>query len=559
VGKLLGFDFGVEYKPGAQNTVADALSRRDTPEGVLLAVSAPCFDYIGRLRHEHTSDPALVALREELAVGSRGAPWALVDGLLTYDGRLFIPAHSPLLHEIMAAVHGDGHEGVQRTLHRLRRDFHFPDMRKVVQEFVRACSTCQRNKSEHLLPAGLLLPLPVPSGVWSDIGLDFIEALPRVRGKSVILTVVDRFSKYAHFLPLAHPYTAESVAQAFFSDIVRLHGVPQSIVSDRDGVFTSTFWRELMRLTGTKLHMTSAFHPQSDGQSEAANRVIAMYLRCFTGDRPREWLRWLPWAEYTYNTAYQSSLRDTPFRVVYGRHPPSLRSYEAGDTRVAAVAKTLAEREVLLEDVRHRLQQAQEVQKRFYDAKHRAVAYNVGDWVLLRLRNRPVASMSLAPKGKLQPRFFGPYRVTEIINEAAVRLELPPQAKIHDVFHVGLLKKWVGEPPASVPALPELLHGATLPEPERVVRSRLARGVQEVLVRWKGQPASAATWEDWQDFSARYPTFQLEDELSVEGGRDVMWGLSYTRRRRARDVRRAAERAAARVAPAVEESQPISG
>jgi hypothetical protein len=167
--------------------------------------------------------------------------------------------------------------------------------------------------------------------------------------------------------------------------------------------------------------------------------------------------------------------------------------------------------------------------------------------------------MSLAPKGKLQPRFFGPYRVTEIINEAAVRLELPPQAKIHDVFHVGLLKKWVGEPPASVPALPELLHGAALPEPERVVRSRLARGVHEVLVRWKGQPASAATWEDWQEFSARYPTLQLEDELSVEGGRDVMWGLSYTRRRRTRDVRRAAERAAARAAPAVEEGQPISG
>jgi transposase InsO family protein len=252
-------------------------------------------------------------------------------------------------------------------------------MRRLVQEFVRACSTCQRNKSEHLLPAGLLLPLPVLSGVWTDIGLDFMEALPRVRGKSVILTVVDRFSKYAHFIPLAHPYSTETVAQAFFSDIVRLHGMPQSIVSDRDTVFTSTFWQELMRLMGAKLHMTSAFHPQSDGQSEAANKVIAMYLCCFTGDRPREWLRWLPWAEYMYNTAYQSSLRDTPFHVVYGRHPPSIRSYEEGDTRVAAVAKTMAERDAFLADVCHRLEQAQAVQKKFYDAKHRAVSYNVGD------------------------------------------------------------------------------------------------------------------------------------------------------------------------------------
>jgi hypothetical protein len=232
------------------------------------------------------------------------------------------------------------------------------------------------------LVAGLLLPLPVPTDVWSDIGLDFIEALPRVRGKSIILTVVDRFSKYTHFIPLAHSYSVETVAQASFSDIVRLHGMPQSNVSDRDVVFTSTFWQEPMRLMGAKLHMSSAIHPQSDGQTEAANKVIAMYLRCFTGDRPREWLRWLPWAEYTYNTAYQSSLCDTPFHVVYGRHPPSIWSYEAGDTQVAVVAKTMAEREVFLEDGRHSLEQAQATQKWFYDNKHRAVAYNVGDWVL---------------------------------------------------------------------------------------------------------------------------------------------------------------------------------
>ncbi|KAF0889714.1 hypothetical protein E2562_030506 [Oryza meyeriana var. granulata] len=136
-----------------------------------------------------------------------------------------------------------------------------------------------RYKSEHLHPAGLLMPLPVPQGVWTDIALDFVEAMPRVRGKSVILTVVDRFSKYCHFIPLAHPYSAESVAQAFFTEIVRLHGMPQSMVSDRDPVFTSTFWRELMRLMGTKLHMTTAFHPQSDGQSEAANRLSTTLYR----------------------------------------------------------------------------------------------------------------------------------------------------------------------------------------------------------------------------------------------------------------------------------------
>jgi hypothetical protein len=399
-------------------------------------------------------------------------------------------------------------------------------------------------KSEHLHPAGLLLPLQVPTAVWADIGLDFVEALPRVRGKSVILTVVDRFSKYCHFIPLAHPYSAESVAQAFFADIVRLHGMPQSMVSDRDPVFTSTFWKELMRLMGTKLHMTSAFHPQSDGQTEAANRVIAMYLRCFTGDRPRQWLRWLPWAEYTYNTAYQSSLRDTPFRVVYGRDPPSIRSYEPGDSKVAAVAKSMEEREEFLADVKYRLEQAQAVQKLYYDKHHRKVSYSVGDWVLLRLRHRPVASLSQTTKGKLQPRFFGPYRVSELINDVAVRLELPPRAKLHDVFHVGLLKKWVGDPPTTPPPLPNIHHGAVEPEPEQVVRARMARGVRQVLVQWKGQSAASATWEDLDSFRDKFPHFQLEDELLVEGGRDVMWGRSYTRKRRTRDIRRAAERAA---------------
>jgi hypothetical protein len=493
------------------------------------------------LRQVQRTDPALVALRDEVQAGSKALPWAIVDDLLQYSGRLYVPPASPLLQELLAAVHEEGHEGVQRTLHRLRRDFHFPNMKRIVQDFVRLCSTCQRYKSEHLHPAGLLLPLPVPQGVWTDVALDFVEALPKVRGKSVILTVVDRFSKYCHFIPLAHPYSAESVAQAFFTDIVRLHGVPQSMVSDRDSVFTSSFWRELMRLVGTKLHMTSAFHPQSDGQSESANRVIIMYLRCLTGDRPRQWLQWLPWAEYIFNTAYQTSLRDTPFRVVYGRDPPSIRSYEPGETRVAAVAKTMEERDEFLADIRARLEQAQAVQKRFYDKGHRQVSYQVGDWALLRLRQRPVSSLPEATSGKLKPRFYGPYRVTELINDVAVRLALPPQARLHDVFHVGLLKKFQGPPPSTTPPLPPVHHGAIVPEPEHAVKLRLARGVRQVLVRWKGESPASATWEDVDEFRVKYPSFQLEDELPLEEGRDVMWGHKYNRRR-ARDLRRAAER-----------------
>jgi hypothetical protein len=212
VDKLLGFTFTMEYRSGATNVVADALSRRGTEESVLLAISAPRFDFIARLRQAQAMDPALSAIHEGVGTGTRDAPWAVADSMVTYYGRLYIPPALPLLQEIVAAVHDDGHEGVHRTLHRLHRDFHFPNMRRLVQDFVRACKTCQRFKSEHLHPAGLLQPLSVPSAVWADIAMDFVEALPRVHGKTIILSVVDRFSKYCHFIPLAHPYTAESVA-----------------------------------------------------------------------------------------------------------------------------------------------------------------------------------------------------------------------------------------------------------------------------------------------------------------------------------------------------------
>jgi hypothetical protein len=355
-------------------------------------------------------------------------PRSLVDNLVAFSGRLYILPVSPLLHELLAVVHEDDHEGVQRTLHRLRRDFHSTNMRVVVQDFVRACDVCQRNKSEYLHPAGRLLPLSVPTSIWADVDLDFVEALPRINGKSVILTVVDCFSKYYHFIPLAHPYTAESVTHAFFSEIVRLHGMPQSMVSERVPVFTSAFWRELWRLTGAKLHMTSAFHPQFDGQAKVANKVIVMFLHYLTGDCPCQWLRLLPWAEYVYNTAYLSTLRDTPFRVVYGHEPPSIRSYEPGEMRVAAVARSMEECDEFLADVRVCLEQAQAVYKHQYDKRHCEVKFEVGDWALLRLCYRAPASLQVASSGKLQPRYYGPFRVAGIINDVTYRQELPPGA-----------------------------------------------------------------------------------------------------------------------------------
>ncbi|WVZ58041.1 hypothetical protein U9M48_008353 [Paspalum notatum var. saurae] len=519
------YSLKVEYRPRRSNVVADALSRRDADDTALFAVTGPAFDVFDDLRQAANSHPELVALRDQILDGSKREPWSVIDGVVLFKGRTYLPADSPILQAVLTATHDVGHEGAEKTLHRFRRDFHTPRARAIIQDMVRHCIVCQRNKTEHLHPAGLLMPLPVPTSVWSDFFMDFVEGLPKVGGKSVILTVVDRFSKYAHFIALRHPYSAETVAAVFFSEIVRLHGLPTSIVSDRDPVFTSTFWSTLFKLLGIKLHMSSAFHPQSNGQTEAVNKMIGMYLRCLTGDRPRQWLRWLPWAEFVYNTSYHNALRDTPFRVVYGREPPAIREYDVGDCRGPAVAQTMTERAEFLADwpSAHMIE------------AHRALSFAQGDWVWLRIRHRVPASIPTTARGKLRPRYYGPYKIAAVINDVAYRLELPVGARIHDVFHVGLLKKFVGEPPGAPPPLPPLHYGAVQPQPVKAIKSRVARGVHQILVQWESLPSSAATWEDVEVFQKRYPLFQLEDELFAEGGRDVMWGRFYRRRRGSRD------------------------
>jgi hypothetical protein len=285
---------------------------------MLNSISAPTFQLYEDIKRDISASQELTALRNNIVAGLKDPIRTVKDGLILKSHKVFVPSSSSVLQQVLILSHTGAHEGIQKALHRLRAYFYVEHDRQLVKDFVSTCFTCQRNKTESLHPAGLLQPLPIPTKVWADISLDFIEALPKVHDKSVILTVVDRFSKFAHFIPLSHPYTASSVARAFFSEIVRLHGIPESIVSDRDPVFTGHVWKDLFSNSGVKLKLSTAFHPQTDGQSEAFNKTISMYLRCLTGDRPRTWLDWLPWAEYCYNTAYHSALKATPFQVVYG-------------------------------------------------------------------------------------------------------------------------------------------------------------------------------------------------------------------------------------------------
>jgi hypothetical protein len=223
------------------------------------------------------------------------------------------------------------------------------------------------------------------------------------------------------------------------------------------------------------------------------------------------------------------ALRDTPFRIVYGRDPPTMHTYEPGESRVPAVEHLITDRDAFLQDVRARLLQAQQRHKLYYD-KHRELTFDVGQSVWLRLHHRPAASLTGPSRGKLASRYYGPYKVLGRIDSVAYRLELPLRSRLHDVFHVSMLRPFHGELPTASPILPDIHHGHVIPKPQHVLKARLFRGVRQVLVHWFGQDAAHASWEDLEDFKQRYPEWQLEDNLLVNGGSDVMWGRVYSRR-----------------------------
>ena len=191
-------------------------------------------------------------------------------------------------------------------------------------EFVTACLTCQQHKGEHVPTPGLLQPLPIPFKPWTDISMDFIEGLPKSNHKEDILVVVDRFSKYSHFISLSHPFSAKDVAALFFEQVHKLHGLPATIVSDRDAVFLSQFWTQLFKKLGTQLCHSTAYHPQTDGQTERVNQCLENYLRCMTSDHPKQWSTWLAMAEWWYNTTYHTAIKMSPFEALYGYPPPQL-------------------------------------------------------------------------------------------------------------------------------------------------------------------------------------------------------------------------------------------
>lgn len=305
------------------------------------------------------------------------------------------------------------------------------------------------------------------------------------------MVVVDKFSKFSHFIALKHPFSTLVVAKHFMQHIYKLHGMPEAIVSDRDRIFTSQLWQALFKLADVKLHMSSSYHPKTDGQTERVNQCMETFLRCFVNACPSKWIDWLYLAKFWYNSCKHEALGLSPFEVLYGYSPKPFGLNAVDNSQNPSLDEWLQDKAVITTLVRQHLHRAQLRMKAQANKNMPERVFAVGDQVYLRLQ--PYIQSSLAPRSnqKLAFRYFGPFTVLNKVGSVAYKLDLPASSKIHPIFHVSQLKKAIS-PTVTVAQLPQSLEG--LQVPDKILQRRLNfAGLSQLLIQWSGIPTSLAT------------------------------------------------------------------
>jgi hypothetical protein len=549
---LCGFKFNIKYRPGKLGAKPDALTRRGDvyPKGgdeayalanpqnfqsvfrteqLLAAIILDSASVIIAIRHA-LKDDTFAQERIDILKESppehptKEHPWSLSsdETLLLHRGRFYVPDVEEIRMDILRFNHDHftaGHPGIHKTVVNIQRHFYWPKLRTTVTQYIRSCTPCRLGKGSHHKPYGPLRYLAIPEQPWTSISMDLIEGLPTSDGYDTILVIVCRMTKMGIFIPTYGTATAEEIAMLFFRFIFSKHGVPMDIVSDRGKHFISRFWQSLCTMLKIKANLSTAYHPETDGQTERVNQILEIFLRMYINYLQDDWAHLLPVAEFAYNNTVHSATSMTPFFANKGYHPKLDISIEAVPSESAHTL--IADIEDLHKHLRAELAKTH-VQYEAATANRRIPIpdFPIGSKVFLDASN----IRTQRPTKKLDHKNLGPYPILAHVSSHAVRLGLPLGLRgIHPVFHVSLLEPETPNPfPSRVqdPPPPVLVDGAPEFEVEEIVDSKIDRRRKDGLmyrVRWKGYDdnAESLTWEIAAnlsnapdliaDFHARYP------------------------------------------------------
>ncbi|KAJ9548163.1 LOW QUALITY PROTEIN: hypothetical protein OSB04_020706 [Centaurea solstitialis] len=517
---LSDYDCEILYHPGKGNVVADALSRKGgkVKPGIVdsrMGIVAYRISIVPDLKSEikEWQEKALKEenLKSERMVGFLDTLVTNTEGLKCFGDRIWIPKLGDLRKKILIEAHKSKysvHPGTNKMYHGLRQSYWWPGMKKDIAYFVERCVTCLQVKIEHQRPYGKLQQLPIPEWTWEHVTMNFVTKLPRTpKGCDTIWVIVDRLSKSTHFLPMKETYFMERLARLYIAEIVRLHGTPVSIMSDRDARFTSTFWQSFQREMGTRVNLSTAYHPQTDGQSERTIQTLEDMLRACVLDFGGSWEDHLPLIEFAYNNSHHSSIEAAPYEILYGRKCRTPLCWnEVGEKQLAGpeVVQITSDK---INRVRERLKTARDRQKSYADKRRKryriSIMLKVSPWK---------GVIRFGKKGKLSPRYIGPFRITERIGAVAYKLELPVElGGVHNTFHVSNLRKCLADPETAIPLLDievdQKLNFVEEPVAvtDRKIRRLRNKEISLVKIQWKFHKGQEATWEAESEMRAKYP------------------------------------------------------
>ncbi|KAG1121331.1 hypothetical protein G6F42_012533 [Rhizopus arrhizus] len=549
--KLSDYNFVIQYRSATQNQRADALSRRPDfqpdehekqPIQSLFKPEQFCLSSATSISNcDITMDPKL---QERLISCQKQDPIYkivsepnkfshnivsrhenyLIDkstGLLLKNHLIYVPNNNDIKLYLLRIHHDSitaGHFGRAKTAELLSRNYWWKGMTKFVNRYIANCQTCIRGKPSRQSPQGPLMSLQIPTNPWESISMDFIVKLPKSKGFDSIFVVVDRLTKMAHFIPCNESMTAKELATLFINNIFRLHGLPSSIVSDRGTLFTSKFWKHLLNNLDIKANMSTAYRPETDGQTERTNSTLEQYLRMYCNYQQNNWCQLLSTAEFSYNNHCQASTQFSPFFANYGYHPKtSINIKRGGSECVPASEEFLAQLKLTQEQSKVNITKAQASQAAYYDQRKRKIEkLNVGDQVYINSKN----IITARPMKKLDHKRLGPFKIVEKISSHAYKLDLPTSMKIHPTFHISRLT------PRTIKGLEDIENRELPPPPpivvnsneeyevDQILDSRMYRGKLQYKVKWKGyEDPSEDTWEDQENLeNAQLATKQFHQD-----------------------------------------------